>query len=88
MLLSTPICRNECIHKEKTWNNTKFIYNKGLALKLATRACKTKPKKLRFFCVFLCVYVHLELTQSMTSLLLNNGGAGVETVSHKAQDDF
>lgn len=47
MPLSTP-CRNECIHKEKTQNNTKFIYNKGLALKLATRACKTKQKSLDF----------------------------------------
>lgn len=46
MPLSTPICRNECIHKEKkTRNNTKFIYNKGLVLKLATRACQTKQNQ-------------------------------------------
>lgn len=48
---------------KKTRNNTKFIYNKGLALKLATTVCKTKQKSLDFFGVFLCVYVHLELTQ-------------------------
>lgn len=56
MPLSTPVCRNECIHKKKkTRNNTKFIYNKGLAQKLATTVCKTKQKSLIFRCISMCI---------------------------------